>query len=392
LTRLPLALATLATLATLVTGCGDDKADARKAGPAATLVTVAKAEARTLEITEDSVGSLESFLDPKVAAEVAGRVVTVLGFVGKKVKRGDLLAEIDSVDLEIQSRADAAEVARLEALVANQERIIANQKKLVEKAFISQNALDESIAQGKAVREQLAGARAKLDANRNAMRKTRVVSPIDGEVEVQVVAVGDYVKVGDPMFQLVGTQRLNAHLPFPESAAPRLRVGQPVRLSSPLAPDFVVEAKIDEIRPTITATSRALDVIVKFDTDGRFRGGGTVNARVVTGRRANAIVVPEQSVVLRPAGKVVYVVADGKAAQRIVQTGYRQGGLIEVTAGLAGGETVAVDGAGFLTNDAVVAVSRPRGEKAAPDDGQVPTAERPGKGQPIGPASKGGAS
>ena len=188
------------------------------------------------------------------------------------------------------------------------ERIIANQQKLVEKAFISQNALDESIAQGKAIREQLA-ARAKLDANRNSLRKTKVISPIDGEIEVQIVAPGDYVKLGDPMFQLVGTQRLHAHLPFPESAAPRLRVGQPVRLTSPLMPDFVVEAKIDEIRPTITATSRALDVIVKFDTDGKFRGGGTVNAQVVTGRKPNAVVVPEQSV-LRPAGKVVYVVED----------------------------------------------------------------------------------
>jgi membrane fusion protein, multidrug efflux system len=388
-----LSLAAIA-LAALAAGCGDNKADTKKqAGPPPTLVTATKAEVRTLEVVEDSVGSLENFIDPKVGAEVAGRVVSVRGFVGKKVKRGDPLAEIDASDLEIQSRSDSAEIARLEALVANAERIIANQQKLVEKAFISQNALDESIAQGKAIREQLAVARAKLDANRNSLRKTKVVSPIDGEIEVQIVAPGDYVKLGDPMFQLVGTQRLHAHLPFPESAAPRLKVGQPVRLTSPLMPDLVVEAKIDEIRPTITATSRALDVIVKFDTDGKFRGGGTVNAQVVTGRKPNAVVVPEQSVVLRPAGKVVYVVEDGnKVAQRIVQTGYRQGGLIEITAGLAGGETVAVDGAGFLTNNANVAVAKPRGEKAAPAPATVPTAERPGATKPIAPAAKGGAS
>jgi len=383
----------IATVAAIAAGCGDNKADTKKqAGPPATLVTVAKVEVRALEITEESVGSLENFMDPRVGAEVAGRVVSVQGFVGKKVKRGDPLAEIDASDLEIQARADSAEIARLEALVANQDRIIANQQKLVEKNYISQNALDESLAQGKAVREQLAVARAKLDANRNSQRKTKVVSPIDGEIEVQIVAPGDYVKLGDPMFQLVGTQRLHAHLPFPESAAPRLRVGQPVRLSSPLVPDLVVEAKIDEIRPTITATSRALDVIVKFDTDGRFRGGGTVNAQVVTGRKPSAVVVPQQSVVLRPAGKVVYLVEDGKAQQRIVQTGYRAGGLTEITAGLTGGETVAVDGAGFLTNNAIVAISRPRGEKGAPPSGTVPTAERPGATKPIAPAAKGGAS
>jgi RND family efflux transporter MFP subunit len=326
-------------------------------------------------------------MDPKVGAEVAGRVVSVQGFVGKKVKRGDPLAEIDASDLEIQARADSAEIARLEALVANQDRIIANQQKLVEKAFISQNALDESLAQGKAIREQLAVARAKLDANRNALRKTRVISPIDGEVEVQVVAPGDYVKVGDPMFQLVGTQRLHAHLPFPESAAPRLKVGQPVRLTSPLMPDFVVEAKIDEIRPTITATSRALDVIVKFDSDGRLRGGGTVNAQVVTSRKQNAVVVPEQSIVLRPAGKVVYLVADGKAQQRIVQTGLKQRDVIEITAGLSGGETIAADGAGFLTHNAPVAVAAPRGQQVTP-----PTAERGGDDKATPRAAKGGKS
>lgn len=379
--------------AVLLAGCGDNKADTKKqAGPPSTLITVATAQTRALELTEESLGTLENFMGPKVGAEVPGRVVRVYGFVGKKVKRGDLLAEIDAVDLEIQSRADTAEVGRLEALVANQERIVANQEKLVEKSFISQNALDDAIAQGKALREQLSAARARLDANRNALRKTKVVSPIDGEVEVQIVAPGDYVKVGDPMLQLVGTHRLYAHLPFPESVGPRLKLGQQVRLTSPLVPDFVIAAKIDEIRPTITATTRALDVIVKFDTDGKFRGGGTVNAQVVTGRKANAIVVPEQSVVLRPAGKVVYLVADGKAEQRVVQTGVKQAGVVEITAGLAGGETLAADGAGFLTDGANVAVARPRGDKTAPSSGPTPTAQRPGSGKPAAPAAKGGAS
>jgi membrane fusion protein, multidrug efflux system len=385
-----IAIAT-AVLSIALNGCGDNKADTKKqAGPQATLITVAKAQVRTIEIAEESVGSLENFIDPRVGAEIAGRVTQVYGFVGKKVKKGDLLVEIDPADIEIQNRADAADVARLEALVANQERIIANQQKLVEKNFISRNALDESLAQGQALREQLAGARAKLDANRNALRKTRVISPIDGEVEVQIVAQGDYVKIGDPMFQLVGTQRLHAHLPFPESAAHRLKIGQPVRIMSPLVPDLVIKAKIDEIRPTITATSRALDVIVKFDSDGRLRGGGTVNAQVVTGIKENAILVPEQSVVLRPAGKVIYLLENGKAVQRVVQTGIRQAGYIEITSGLSAGETVAVDGAGFLTNNAAVAVSRSRGENDGPPD-PIPTAGSPGDRKPAAPA-KGGAS
>ena len=379
--------------ALLVAGCGDSKSDAKKsAGLAPTPITAAKAEVRTLELTEDSVGSLEHFLDPKVGAEVAGRVVSVTAFVGKKVKRGDALAEIDPVDLEIQNRGDAAEVARLETLVANQDRIVANQQKLVEKNYISQNAVDDSVAQRNALAEQLKSARARLDGNRNALRKTKVVAPIDGEVEVQVVAQGDYVKVGDPMFQLVGTSRVHAHLPFPESAGPRLRIGQPVRITSPLVPGVVIQARIDELRPSITATTRALDVIVKFDTDGKFRGGGTVNAQVVTGRKENAVVVPEQSIVLRPAGKVVYLIQDGKAVQRVVETGVRKDGVVEIVSGLAGGETIAADGAGFLTNNAPVAVAKPRAEKpGAPGAGG---AADKGAGKIDGGAviGKGGAS
>ena len=98
--------------------------------------------------------------------------------------------------------------------------------------------------------------------------------------------------------------------------------------------------------------------------------------------------VPEQSVV-RPAGKVVYVVEDGKVAQRIVQTGYRQGGLIEITAGLAGGETVAVDGAGFLTNNANVAVSKPRGDKRHPGAPAVPDRGAAGRDQAHRPGREG---
>ena len=123
----------------------------------------------------------------------------------------------------------------------------------------------------------------------------------------------------------------------------------------------MIEARIDEIKPTVGANNRALDAIVKFRGDGNvFRGGGTVNARVIIQRRENALMVPEHSVVLRPAGKVVYAVQDGVARQRIVETGLRQEGLQEVTQGLQAGETIVVDGAGFLTDGAVVTLAKPK--------------------------------
>lgn len=373
-----------AVLAGALSGCGSEAESAKKksAGPSPALVSAIVVQARDLEIVENVVGSLENVVDPSLGAEVAGRVVRVLAFTGKKVARGELLAEIDPQDFEIQSRGDAAEIARLQSLLAQAERLAERQQKLVAQGFISQNAADDAVAQRNALRESIAAARARAEQTRRSLGKTRVLAPIDGEVEVQIVAPGDYVKVGDPLFKLVGTGRLHAHLPLPEAAGQSIRPGLKVRLSAPSAPEKSVEAKIDEIRPTVGAQNRALDAIVKFDNDGSFRGGGSVNGRIVLAVREQALTVPEQAVVLRPAGKVVYVLAEQEgglvAQQRAVTTGVRQDGYYEITKGLAPGDRVAVDGAGFLTHNAAVALPKPR-----PDGGKGG-----GKGAPARDAGK----
>jgi len=347
------------------------KAGSSKAGAArAVLIGTVTVQPRTLEIYEEVVGSLENVMDPKISAEVAGRVTRVVGFTGKKVKRGELLAEIDSADFEIQSRGDTAEIKRLQALLANQERVVERQQTLVGQGFISQNALDEALAQRSVLREQLSAARARAESTGRSLGKTKVVAPIDGEIETQVVAPGDYVKVGDPLFALVGMQRMRAHLLFPESAANRIRPGLKVRLESPAAPGRAMESSVDEIKPTVNAGNRALDAIVRFESDdGAFRGGGSVNARVVIEVKKDALMVPEQSVVLRPAGKVVYLVSNGRAAQRPVETGLKQDGLQEVVKGLSAGEVIATDGAGFLSDGAAVTLATPRAASAEAETG-----------------------
>jgi len=191
---------------------------------------------------------------------------------------------------------------------------------------------------------------------------SRVLAPIDGEIETQIVAIGDYVKVGDPLFKLVGVQELRVHLLLPEAAAMRIRPGLKVVLSTPAAPDKLIEAAIDEIKPTLGVNNRALDAIVKLRGEGTaLRGGGTVNARIVTSVVEGALMVPEQSVVLRPAGKVVYVLEGSTARQRVVETGLRQDGWQQIVKGLNPGDTVAADGAGFLTDGAAIAQRGARG-------------------------------
>lgn len=348
----------------LLAGCGQ-KAEEKKAVPPPSLITVTQAAKGEFEVVLETLGTLEVLADPKIGAEVAGRVTQVLARTGTQVKADDLMAVIDAGDVALQNKADEAEARRIEALAKQQEKLAERQQTLMDKGFLSKNAGEDVAAQRAALAAQHEAARARADNSRRSLGKTQVRAPIDGIVEVQIVSPGDYVKVGDPLFNLVAPKKLRAHLPFAESLGPRLQVGQEVRLASPLAPGKVFTSRIKDIRPGIVEGSRSLDVLADIDNDGSLRGGGTVNAAVIVSARAEALTVPEQSIVLRPAGKVVYVIADvdgqKKAQQKPVRVGAKRGGRIEILEGLAGGETIALDGAGFLTNGAAVAVKEAAG-------------------------------
>ncbi|MEZ5617549.1 MAG: efflux RND transporter periplasmic adaptor subunit [Rhodocyclaceae bacterium] len=360
--------------ASLALGACERKTEEKKAsGRPPTLITTTQAKAGTMEMAEETLGTLEALIDPKVGAEIAGKVVKIAAGSGKAVRKGDLLAIIDDADAALQHRADEAERKRVEALLSQQERVVERQQQLVQKGFISQNAADDARAQRDALREQLAAARARGEQSLRNQGKARILAPFDGVVETQIASVGDYVKVGDPLLHLVSSSKLRAHLPFPESAAPRLKKGQAVILTSPLLPGNEIRGTVSEIKPGVSETGRALDVLVDIENHTGLRPGGTVNAAVVVAKREDAILVPEQSVVLRPAGKIVYVIADGKAVQHVVEVGAKRAGMVEIVKGLPAGATVALDGAGFLTHNAAVTVQ----ERSKPAAAGKPAESQP---------------
>ncbi len=151
-------------------------------------------------------------------------------------------------------------------------------------------------------------------------------------------------------------------LTFPEHVATKLHIGQAVRLSSFGDDSRSVQGTIREIRPSLSATTLSREVIVAV-RDGKWRPSGSVRGEVTLGIHQNAVVVPEQAVVLRPAGTVVYVIENGVARERPVKTGLARDGTIEIIEGLKAGATVAVDGAAMLSEGAKVNVREP----AAPE-------------------------
>ncbi len=341
-----------------ISACSKDEAADAKSDASnlkTTQISVVKVDTKNLSLYEESVGTLEGVIDPTIAAEISARVLKVLVHPGQSVKKGQTLALLDGSDFGYQRQESLSEVARIEALLANQAKIVERNRALVEKNFISKNALDDASTQQDALKQQLAGAKSRIATINHNGSKDRVVSPTDGVVEKQLVATGDYVRIGDPILQIISKKLLRAHLPFPEHIAAKLKPGLTVILTTPTSTKEV-RSVINELKPLIVANSRSIDVIADIRDEADWQPGASVNGRVILGDRPSAIVVPEQSIVLRPAGEVVYEVVNDEAVQRVVKTGLQQNGGIEILEGLSGNETIAVDGAAFLTDKAKVSI------------------------------------
>jgi len=335
-------LTALLLSAGLLAGCAKKAEEKPPSGPPAAIITVTQAQARDVPITERAVGDADSATAPKVGAEVAGRIVRIGAEIGDLVKQGQVLAEIDATDY-------ASDAKKQEAQALTQRRLTERYRDLAAKGFISPTQLENAEAQNVAAYEQ------NVRAAKNLVR-TRIVSPVSGRVDQRLVSEGDWIELGKPVFQIATSEALRVRLPFPENVASRVKPGQRVLLSTPTAPGKTVEGKIAQLRPQVGGASRSFDAIVEVKNPGDWKPGASVDGEVVVETHANAVTVPEISVVLRPAGAVVYVVADGKAHQHIVKTGSKNNGLVEILEGVAAGESVALDGAGFLTDKAAVTV------------------------------------
>ena len=320
----------------------------------ATPVTATSITRNIVIITEESMGWIEAKVNPKVAAEVSGRIEEVYFDTGQIVKAEDTLLTIDNEQQELEKKALQSDIDRIKALIVNQKRTVERYQNLLRKESISQERFDNTEVKLITLKEQLKGALSRLADNRRRLAKTSVFAPVGGWIEKRLVSKGDFVKPGTPLFLMVTDQFLRIVLPFPENAAANLATGQAVKLTSPLSHNRIIEAQINQIRPAVNIYSRALEVIIYIENPGAWRPGGTINGSVTIDRHENAILVPTRSIVRRPAGEVVYQIENNIAHQRQVITGQRQGNFIEIISGLSGDERVIVDGAGFLSDGAKV--------------------------------------
>lgn len=210
----------------------------------------------------------------------------------------------------------------------------------------------------------------KKAADKPVEKFTNVTTAVAEKKDLSIVesAVGSTTSLSvaqalDPNSVRRGT--LTIRLPFPEHIARQLHIGQSVRLSSFDNPDKVVTAHVQQIRPALNSTTQTMEVIAELPTGRAWYSIGSVRGEVVVAVHQGAIVIPEQAVVLRPAGAVVYIPKEGVVQERAVRPGIQRNGQVEIQAGLKVGETVVVDGASMLSDGAKIKVRETQQAAAA---------------------------
>ena len=321
-----------------------------------TPITISTVKSQTILITEESVGRIEARFAPLISAEETGLIIDIFTETGRYVMAGDLLAQIDNQAYRLAEDARKAEVQRLKSLIANQKKTVKRYQNLLTKKSIPQDRMDTADVQLAALKDQLDAAKAGLADSTRRKGKTQCIAPISGWIEKRFVTTGDFVSMGKPLFQITSDKKLRIVLPFPESVASKFKKGQKVLLNTPTTPDIPVESTISKIRPSVNVGNRAVEVIVEIDNPGSWRPGASANGTVIIDTKPESMMVPDKSVIRRPAGEVVYIIDQHIAKERVVTTGVRIGDFLEIIDGVRKGEVIAVFGAGYLTNNARVNV------------------------------------
>lgn len=343
------------TLVLSVAGCSrqSDNAEEPEAGVP---ITVTQAMLRDVPVEISSTGRLESRAAPAVAAEVDGRVMRLAVDEGENVAQGAVLAELDATMPRLEQQAARAELQRLRAMRENAQARANRLRDLRGKGFVSVEQLDDAEAALAMARAEEGAVEARLRLAEDQLARTVVRAPLAGSIQTRLVSIGDFVKRGSPLFEIATSAKLRAVLPFPESLGTQLAAGQAVSLSSALVPGFVAKGVIAEIRPSVGRNSRAVWAVVDIENPGQWRPGATVRGEVVVAVHRNAVLVPAQALVRRPAGEVVYLIEQGQARQRMVSSGVQIDGLVEVDGSIAAGDSIAVEGAAYLSEGAAVRV------------------------------------
>ncbi len=330
---------------------GGAKPGAQGDGGPSIPVVAAPSRLERLSLEVEALGTARANESMDVTSKVSNVVTAVRFGEGQQVRKGDVLVELDSE----QARADLA-VAN--AALTESTSQLKRSRELYATRVLSDQQIEQIEATHQANLARVAAARAHL-------ADTVIRATFSGRVGLRRVSVGSLIAPGAVITTLDDTSTIKLDFTVPETAVAAMRPGLELEATSVAYPGKTFRGKVLSVDSRVDPDTRSVTVRgLVPNTGGELKPGMFLNVRLARGE-ADLLVVPEEALLPEQGDVFVYVVKDGKATKRRIQTGQRRVGSVQVTAGLAPGEMVVTEGTQKLRDGASVKVQQATPAQAA---------------------------
>lgn len=344
------ALGAVVLLSVSLAACGGG-ATASEATPEEAMplpVVVVPAEIDDIHASYATTASILADAEAPVLARVRGEVVQILVEEGDRVAPGQVLARLDGDRLRLEMLR-----AKTEYEKARSE--YARMADLHERSLISTAAYDD-------LRFSVDALKASYELKKLNYDYTAIRAPIGGVISARNVKQGSNVNISEPVFKVTDTQTLVAYLSIPQTELHKFSVGDEAIVAVDSAPGLQIRASIARISPTIDMATGTFRATVYIDNAKNALAPGMFGRfSIAYEEHSNAVVIPSAAVVREDNELVVYVVENGSAIRRTIQTGIESGGLVEVISGLSADDSIVLSGQAQLRDGTRVMASAATG-------------------------------
>ena len=328
-------------LVVIIIACKGKKETPKPTVAPPTVVDVLVATAQPLTNIIEVNGTVVANEFVELHPEVSGRLTYLNVPEGSHIEKGTVVAKINDADLQ-------AQLSKTKVLLDLAQKTEERYRKLLTISGINQADYDATLNQVNGYKADMVYTQALID-------KTVIKAPFSGLVGLRVVSPGAYITATNIITTIQQVNKLKVDLTVPEMYGSLLKKGNPVDIVLDNGNQNKIQATIIAVEPQANITTRNLKVRAILP-DGKANPGGFVKAYLNAGQNKNAILIPTNCLIPDDKNNQVIIVKNGKASFVNITTGVRQSNLVEVTKGIAVGDTVVVTGVLFARPKAALKV------------------------------------
>ncbi len=313
-------------------------------------------------------GSVQAWHEAPIYARTSGYVKTWETDIGAHVKAGDLLAEIETPEIDAQMHQAEADLGTTEANNTLAQNTAKRWQILLKTNSVSKQEADEKISAAAANDAAVASAKANLDRLKQLEDFKRVTAPFDGIITARNTDVGALINAGSSgtgleLFHIAETDKLRVYVQIPEYDADLIKPDMTAKLRFAELPERDFDARLTHSADAIDPASRTLLIQLEVDNDkGELLPGSYAETHIQMPAAANSMHLPVNTLLFRD-GTEVATIEDGKAMLKKIVVGRDYGKEVEVVSGVKTGETIIVNPPDSLTSGQKVKIAKSSDKK-----------------------------